>query len=159
MLRKRIAVFPGSFDPLTKGHQAVVRKALPLFDEIIIAIGANSAKKKYFSVKERIQHIQLVFKNEPKVSVENFDGLTIDFCLKHNANFIVRGLRDGKDFEYEKSIAIMNNQIEKSVETIFFMTDAQYLAINSVIIRDILRNGGDASQFLPNEINEFLKGA
>ena len=159
MSQKRIAVFPGSFDPLTKGHQAVVRKALPLFDEIIIAIGANSAKKNYFSVKERIQHIQLVFKSEAKVSVESFEGLTVDFCNKHNASFIVRGLRDGKDFEYEKSIAIMNNEIEKSVETIFFMTDAQHLAINSVIIRDILRNGGDASQFLPNELNEFLKGA
>tara|TARA_B100000963_G_scaffold358157_1_gene382098 strand:+ start:1408 stop:1887 length:480 start_codon:yes stop_codon:yes gene_type:complete len=159
MSRKKIAVFPGSFDPLTKGHQAVVRKALPLFDEIMIAIGSNSAKKNYFSVRERIQHINLVFNSEPKVSVKSFDGLTVDFCKKHNANFIVRGLRDGKDFEYEKSIAIMNNQIEESVETVFFMTDAEYLAINSVIIRDILRNGGDASKFLPNELNEFLKGA
>lgn len=159
MSEKRIAVFPGSFDPLTKGHQAVVRKALPLFDEIIIAIGTNSAKKNYFSLEERIQQITAVFAKEEKISVKSFEGLTVDFCKKHNANFIVRGLRDGKDFEYEKSIAIMNNQIEESVETIFFMTDAEYLAINSVIIRDILKNGGDASKFLPNELNDFLAGA
>jgi pantetheine-phosphate adenylyltransferase len=159
MKQKRTAIFPGSFDPLTKGHVAVVRKALPLFDCIIVAIGSNSAKKNYFSVEERILQIKMVFKNEPKVKVEIFQGLTIDFCKKHSANFILRGLRDGKDFEYEKSIAIMNNQIEQSIETIFFMTDAKYLAINSVIIRDILRHGGDASQFLPNELNKFLTGA
>lgn len=159
MKQKRTAIFPGSFDPLTKGHVAVVRKALPLFDCIIVAIGSNSAKKNYFSVEERILQIKMVFKNEPKVKVEIFQGLTIDFCKKHSANFILRGLRDGKDFEYEKSIAIMNNQIEQSIETIFFMTDAKYLAINSVIIRDILRHGGDASQFLPNELNKLLAGA
>ena len=159
MSKKRIAVFPGSFDPITKGHQAVLRKALPLFDEIIIAVGSNSAKQNLFSIAERLKQIQNVFKNELKVSVKSFEGLTVDFCKKHHSNFIIRGLRDGKDFEYEKSIAIMNNQIEKSVETVFFMTDSEYLAINSVIIRDILRNGGDASQFLPNELNDFLKGA
>ncbi len=159
MLQKRIAVFPGSFDPLTKGHQAIIRKALPLFDKIIIAIGSNNAKKNYFSLQERIEQIKIVFNSDQKISVESFKGLTVDFCKKNNAHFIIRGLRDGKDFEYEKSIAIMNNQIEPSIETIFFMTDAKYQAINSVIIRDILRNGGDASKFLPNEINEFLTSA
>ena len=159
MSQKRIAVFPGSFDPFTKGHEAVVLKALPLFDEIIIAIGTNSAKQNYFSLEDRINQIKAVFKSEKKVSIQSFEGLTVNFCKKHNANFIVRGLRDGKDFEYEKSIAIMNNQIEKSVETVFFMTDAEYSAINSVIIRDILRNGGDASQFLPDELNNFITGA
>lgn len=159
MSQKRIAIFPGSFDPLTKGHQAIIRKALPLFDKIIIAIGSNNAKKNYFSPQERIEQIKIVFKSDQKISVESFKGLTVDFCKKNNAHFIIRGLRDGKDFEYEKSIAIMNNQIEPSIETIFFMTDAKYQAINSVIIRDILRNGGDASKFLPNELNEFLTSA
>jgi len=159
MSQKRIAIFPGSFDPLTKGHQAIIRKALPLFDKIIIAIGSNNAKKNYFSLQERIEQIKIVFNSDQKISVESFKGLTVDFCKKNNAHFIIRGLRDGKDFEYEKSIAIMNNQIEPSIETIFFMTDAKYQAINSVIIRDILRNGGDASKFLPNELNEFLTSA
>jgi pantetheine-phosphate adenylyltransferase len=159
MSQKKIAVFPGSFDPLTKGHQAILRKALPLFDEIIIAIGSNNAKSNYFTIEQRIQQIKIVFKSNRKVSVESFEGLTVHFCKKNNASFIIRGLRDGKDFEYEKSIAIMNNQIESSIETIFFMTDVEYQAINSVIIRDILRNGGDASKFLPNKLNEFLTGA
>ncbi|MBL56605.1 MAG: pantetheine-phosphate adenylyltransferase [Flavobacteriales bacterium] len=159
MSQKRIAVFPGSFDPLTKGHEAVVLKALPLFDEIIIAIGTNNSKKNYFSKEERIQHIETVFKKHPKISVKHYTGLTIEFCKKHHAQFIVRGLRDGKDFEYEKSIAIINNQIEASVDTVFFMTDAKYSAINSVIIRDILRNGGDVSQFLPDELNNLLASA
>ncbi len=159
MSQKRIAIFPGSFDPLTKGHQAIIRKALPLFDKIIIAIGSNNAKKNYFSLQERIEQIKIVFNSDQKISVESFKGLTVDFCKKNNAHFIIRGLRDGKDFEYEKSIAIINNQIEPSIETIFFMTDAKYQAINSVIIRDILRNGGDASKFLPNELNEFLTSA
>ena len=159
MSQKKVAVFPGSFDPLTKGHQSVMKKALPLFDEIIIAIGSNNEKKNYFSLKERMRQVKLVFKSEQKVSVKSFEGLTVDFCKKNNARFIVRGLRDGKDFEYEKSIAIMNNEIEPSIETIFFMTEAKYQAINSVIIRDILRNGGDASKFLPNELNESLTSA
>ena len=159
MSQKRIAVFPGSFDPLTKGHEAVVLKALPLFDEIIIAIGTNNSKKNYFSKEERIQHIETVFKKHTKISVKHYTGLTIEFCKKNHAQFIVRGLRDGKDFEYEKSIAIINNQIEASVDTVFFMTDAKYSAINSVIIRDILRNGGDVSQFLPDELNNLLAGA
>lgn len=159
MSQKKVAVFPGSFDPLTKGHQSVMKKALPLFDEIIIAIGSNNEKKNYFSLKERMRQVKLVFKSEQKVSVKSFEGLTVDFCKKNNARFIVRGLRDGKDFEYEKSIAIMNNEIESSIETIFFMTEAKYQAINSVIIRDILRNGGDASKFLPNELNEPLTSA
>lgn len=156
MSSSRIAVFPGSFDPLTKGHEAVVRKALPLFDKIIIAIGANSSKKNYFDLDTRLKHIQAVFEDIDAVEVQTYSGLTVDFCKANQANFIVRGLRDGKDFEYEKSIAIMNNKIANGVETIFFMTDAEYSAINSVIIRDILRNGGDASQFLPQKLNNLL---
>ncbi|MDG1518611.1 MAG: pantetheine-phosphate adenylyltransferase [Flavobacteriales bacterium] len=156
MDQKRKAVFPGSFDPFTKGHEAIVQKALPLFDEITIAIGRNSDKKYFFTLKERINHIKVIFGDQPKIKVESFEGLTVNFCKENNSNFIVRGLRDVKDFEYEKSIAIMNNKIEESVETIFFMTNTEFLAINSVIVRDILRNNGDVSQFLPEKLNAFL---
>lgn len=156
MDQKRTAVFPGSFDPFTKGHEAIVQKALPLFDEIIIAIGRNSDKKYFFTLEERINHIKTVFGDEPKIKVVSFEGLTVNFCKENNSNFIVRGLRDVKDFEYEKSIAIMNNKIEESIETIFFMTNTEFLAINSVIVRDILRNNGDVSQFLPEKLNAFL---
>lgn len=159
MSTKRIAVFPGSFDPFTKGHEAIVLKALPLFDEIIIAIGTNTAKMNFFSIDERVAQIEAIFQKKSNIIVKIFEGLTVEFCKKNRANFIVRGLRDGKDFEYEKSIAIMNNQIEPSIETVFFMTDAKYSAINSIIIRDILINGGDASQFLPDELNNFIAGA
>lgn len=154
---KKIAVFPGSFDPFTLGHQAVIRKALPLFDEMVIAIGENSTKNSYFTLEERIQHIEAVYKNTPKVSVKAYNGLTVNFCKEISSNFIVRGLRDGKDFEYEKSIAIMNNKVNTDVETVFFMTDAEYSAINSVIVRDILRHNGDPAQFLPSEIVEIIK--
>lgn len=156
MSTSRVAVFPGSFDPLTKGHEAVVRKALPLFDQIIIAIGTNSSKKSHFDLETRLQHIQAVFEGVEKIKVLTYSGLTVDFCKANGANFIVRGLRDVKDFEYEKNIAIMNNKIENDVETVFFMTDPEFSAINSVIVRDILRNGGDASQFLPHKLNNLL---
>lgn len=158
-MNHKIAVFPGSFDPFTKGHLAIVLKALNLFDGIIIAIGDNSSKTNLFSLTDRLKQISSVFQNEPKVTVTSFTGLTVDFCRKNKANFIVRGLRDNKDFEYEKSIAIMNNQVEGSIETVFLMTDVKYLAINSVIIRDILKNGGNVSKFLPNEINDLIAGA
>ena len=156
MDQKRTAVFPGSFDPFTKGHEAIVQKALPLFDEIIIAIGRNSDKKYFFTLEERINHIKAVFGDQPKIKVVSFEGLTVNFCKENNSNFIVRGLRDVKDFEYEKSIAIMNNKVEESVETIFLMTNTEFLAINSVIVRDIMRNNGDVSQFLPEKLNAFL---
>ena len=158
-MNHKIAVFPGSFDPFTKGHLAIVLKAINLFDGIIIAIGDNSSKTNLFSLTDRLKQISSVFQNEPKVTITSFTGLTVDFCRKNKANFIVRGLRDNKDFEYEKSIAIMNNQVEGSIETVFLMTDVKYLAINSVIIRDILKNGGNVSKFLPNEINDLIAGA
>lgn len=152
----RIAVFPGSFDPFTKGHEAVVKKAMVLFDKIIIAVGANSSKQNYFDLETRLKHITAVFPDNSKIEVKTYAGLTVEFCKSVGAQFIVRGLRDGKDFEYEKSIAIMNHSIAEEVDTVFFMTDAEYSAINSVIIRDILRNGGDASKFLPAPINILL---
>jgi|TARA_B100000795_G_C22806541_1_gene445279 pantetheine-phosphate adenylyltransferase len=153
---QKTAVFPGSFDPITKGHVAILKKALPLFDKVIIAIGTNVAKNNYFDLDIRKKQLRTVFAEESKIEVISYEGLTVDFCKKHNANFIIRGLRDVKDFEYEKSIAIMNNKISEDIETIFFMTDPEFSAINSAIVRDILRNGGNVSQFLPDQISTSL---
>jgi len=153
---QKIGVFPGSFDPITKGHVAILKKALPLFDKVIIAIGTNSAKNNYFDLDTRKKQLRAVFAKESKIEVLSYEGLTVDFCKTHNANFIIRGLRDVKDFEYEKSIAIMNSKIATEIETIFFMTDPEFSAINSAIVRDILKNGGNVSQFLPDQISTSL---
>jgi pantetheine-phosphate adenylyltransferase len=146
---KRIAVFPGSFDPVTIGHESIIRRALPLFDELIIAIGTNSNKKYYFSIEKRIDWIKTVFKNEPKISVTGFNGLTVDFCKAQKADYILRGIRTAADFEFEKAIAQMNKAMAPEIETIFILPVAELSAINSTIIRDIVRNGGDASPFVP----------
>lgn len=145
----KTAVFPGSFDPITKGHENIVKRALPLFDEIIVAIGVNSAKNYYFPLEKRMQHIQQTFAGEPKVKVQSYSGLTIGFCKQVGANFILRGLRSGADFEFEKGIAQMNHAMAGNIETIFILTTPELSAINSTIIRDILKHGGDASAFVP----------
>ena len=150
MIKK--AVFPGSFAPFTKGHESVVLRALPLFDEIVIAVGTNSEKNEYFSLQERCKWIEQVFVNEPKVSVQNYEGLTIDFCEKVKANYILRGLRNSSDFKYEKGIAQMNHSMQNNIETIFIITEAKYSHISSTLVRDIIKNGGDVSQFVPEEI-------
>ena len=150
---KRIALFPGSFDPITKGHENILRRALPLFDEIIIAIGKNSSKQSYFTIEQREKWIKQVFANEPKVRIETYTGLTIDFCKKMNARFILRGLRTSADFEFEKSIAQNNNVMAPEIETVFILPIPELSAINSTIVRDIIRNGGDASPFVPKGIN------
>lgn len=151
-MNKRIAIFPGSFDPITKGHENILRRALPLFDEIIIAIGKNSSKQNYFSLEQRENWIKQVFANEPKVRIESYTGLTIDFCKKTNAKFILRGLRTSADFEFEKSIAQNNNIMAPEIETVFILPIPELSAINSTIVRDIIRNGGDASPFVPKSI-------
>jgi pantetheine-phosphate adenylyltransferase len=148
-MKKRIAIFPGSFDPITKGHENILRRALPLFDEIIIAIGKNGSKQNYFSLEQRENWIKQVFANEPNVRVETYTGLTIDFCKKMNADYILRGLRTSADFEFEKSIAQNNNVMAPTIETIFILPIPELSAINSTIVRDIVRNGGDASPFVP----------
>jgi pantetheine-phosphate adenylyltransferase len=150
---KRIAIFPGSFDPITKGHENILHRALPLFDEIIIAIGKNSSKQNYFSLEQREKWIKQVFANEPKVRIETYTGLTIDFCKKMNATFILRGLRTSADFEFEKAIAQNNKQMAPEIETVFILPIPELSAINSTIVRDIIRNNGDASQFVPNGID------
>lgn len=149
---KKIAVFPGSFSPFSIGHKSIIDRALPLFDKIIIAIGINSKKDKYFSIEERIQWIKDVYANNSKISVKFYEGLTVDFCSKENANFIIRGLRDSHDFKFEKNIAQMNQQLNSKIETIFIVTPPEISHISSTIIRDIIKNGGDVSKFIPKEI-------
>lgn len=150
---KRIAIFPGSFDPITKGHVDIISRAVSLFDEIIIAIGHNSAKKSMFTLEERISQIEATFSDLPSVSVQTYEGLTIEFCKKVNAKYILRGMRSEHDFEFERSIALMNTAMNNEIETIFLVSKAEYSAISSTIVRDIMRNGGDAKQFLPEALH------
>jgi len=145
------AVFPGSFDPLTLGHVDIINRALPLFDEIIIAIGTNSAKKYMFSLEKRIQFIRETFKKEQKITVTSYKGLTIDFCRKNEIDFILRGLRNPADFEFEKAIAHTNRKLSK-IETIFLLTSADTSYISSSIVRDIMRHGGDISSLVPKSV-------
>ena len=149
----KIAVFPGSFSPFSLGHKAVIDSALPLFDKIIIAVGNNPEKNQYFSIKKRLKWINDVYKNMPNISVERYEGLTVDFCKTVNANFIVRGLRDSHDFKFEKNIAQMNKKLNAEIETIFIITPPDLSHISSTILRDIIKNGGDISTFIPKEIS------
>ena len=149
----KIAIFPGSFSPFTIGHQSIVDRALPLFDKIVISIGINSEKHQYFSIDKRMQWIKDVYNNNPKIDVKQYKGLTVDFCKKENANYILRGLRDSHDFKFEKNIAHMNKELNPNIETIFIITLPKISHISSSIIRDIIKNGGDVSKFIPKEIN------
>ncbi len=149
---KNIAVFPGSFDPITKGHVAVINRAVPLFDQLIIAIGDNADKKHMFPVEKRKKWIEDIFKNEPKITVEIYNGLTVEFCKKTGAKFILRGLRTSADFEFERSIAQVNRRLAPEVDTLFILTEAKYTPVSSSIVRDIIRNGGDISEFVPEEV-------
>ncbi|HPE33625.1 MAG TPA: pantetheine-phosphate adenylyltransferase [Bacteroidales bacterium] len=149
----KIAVFPGSFDPITKGHEDIIIRAIPLFDKIIVAIGQNQDKKVYFSIQKRLEFLRIVFKNHPTIEVEEYSGLTVDFCKKIGARFILRGLRTSADFEFERSIAQVNKKLHPEIETVFLLTLPEYTALNSSVIRDILRHGGDPSQFIPKGLS------
>ena len=149
----KIAIFPGSFSPFSIGHQSVVEKALPLFEKIIISIGENSKKDQYFSSQERMQWIESVYRNNAKIEIKEYEGLTVDFCKKEGANFILRGLRDSYDFKFEKNIAQMNKDLNPDIETILVITPPEVSHISSSLIRDIIKNGGDVSKFVPKEIN------
>jgi pantetheine-phosphate adenylyltransferase len=155
---KKIAVFPGSFDPFTVGHENIVLRGLDLFDEIIVAIGVNSTKQSLLKVEARLAMIKLVFDSIPKVRADFFEGLTVDYCKKVHATHMLRGIRTAADFEYERAIAQINKKMLPSVESIFLLTTPEHTPVNSTIIRDIIRNGGDASQFLPVgvDIKEYL---
>ena len=150
---KKTAVFPGSFDPLTIGHEAIVRRALALFDEIIIAVGANALKKSFYSVETRKKMINKVFQNEPRVKVDHYEGLTVDYCKKNGADFILRGLRTAADFEFERAIAQVNKVMAPDIESVFILTVPEHSHINSTIVRDIIRSGGNASRFVPASLN------
>lgn len=143
------AVFPGSFDPITLGHVDIIKRALPLFDEIVIAIGINADKKYMFSLEERLSFLKKTFQKEPKITIDSYQGLTVNYCKKINAAFILRGLRNPADFEFEKAIAVTNRKLS-SIETVFLLTSAETSFISSSIVRDILRNGGNASDLLPD---------
>jgi pantetheine-phosphate adenylyltransferase, bacterial len=150
---KRIAVFPGSFDPITLGHKSIILRALPMFDEIYVAIGVNSEKKTMFSLEKRTKWIKDVFAQYPQINVESYEGLTADFCKKVGAKFIIRGLRCGSDFEYENMIGHANKRLHPELETIFLLTESELVGVSSSVVRDIFQNGGDISKFLPEEIN------
>lgn len=147
----RRAVFPGSFDPITLGHCDIIERGLTLFDEIILAIGVNAEKKYMFPLEERKQFIEEAFKDEPKIKVMTYKGLTVDFCQKQNAEFILRGLRNPGDFEFEKAIAHTNRKMS-DIETVFLLTSSGKSYISSSIVRDVIRNGGDVSELVPDTV-------
>jgi pantetheine-phosphate adenylyltransferase len=145
------AIFPGSFDPITLGHVDIINRALPLFDEIIIAIGINTEKKYMFSLNKRKQFIEDYYANESKIKVTTYSGLTIEYCKQMNVDFILRGLRNPADFEFEKAIAQTNRQLS-NIETVFLLTSAQTSFISSSIVRDVYQNGGDISSLVPSSV-------
>jgi len=149
---QRIAVFPGSFDPVTRGHESVILRALPLFDRIILAIGENSGKQPWFSLEQRMEWLRLTFAGADGIEIASFRGLTVDFCRSVSARYILRGLRTSADFEFERGIGQMNRAIYPGIETVFLLCQPEYSAISSSIVRDIIRHGGDASPFVPGSI-------
>jgi len=149
---KRIAFFPGSFDPITKGHEDIVRRAIPMFDEIVVALGVNTSKNYMFTFEQRLKWIEKTFVDYPTVKVVSYQGLTVDACKEHKANFILRGLRNSNDYEYEKSIALMNQAMAPDIETIYLNTRPEWAAISSTIIRDIIKNQGDSEAFLASGV-------
>jgi pantetheine-phosphate adenylyltransferase len=155
----KTAVFPGSFDPFTVGHESIVLRAMPLFDKIIIGIGSNTNKAAFFSAEQRLEMLQELFAGNPKIEAMYYDDLTTDFCKRMDAGYILRGLRTSSDFEYEKVIAQVNQAMLPEVETLFMLTLPEHTAINSSVVREIMRFGGDVSKFVPKGINfqKYLK--
>jgi pantetheine-phosphate adenylyltransferase len=148
----RIALFPGTFDPITLGHVDVVRRALPLFDKIVVGIGLNSTKQPMFPVEQRLAWIHDIFRNDEQVSAQSYEGLTSNFCQEIGAQFILRGIRYVSDFEYEKGIADMNRMLSKNIETIFLTSSPEYSTVSSTLVRDVIRYNGDVRQFIPEEV-------
>ena len=146
-------VFPGSFDPITLGHQDIIERALPLCDSLIIAVGENNDKKYMFSLQERIDFITNTFNNEPKISVDSYNGLTVNFCLKHKATAILRGLRNPADFEFEKNIAQVNGRLS-GIDTVFLLTAADHSYISSGIVREIISHNGDYYSLVPKAVKK-----
>jgi pantetheine-phosphate adenylyltransferase len=153
----KVAVFPGSFDPITLGHIDLVNRSLPLFDKIVIAIGENSQKRTLFTLEQRMDWINEVFIDDPKVEVSHFTGLTVNFCKSINSNFLLRGLRNASDFDYEKTISQLNHIIGDNLETVFLISKPEFSHISSTIVREIIKGKGDVSQFVPTKISDQLK--
>jgi pantetheine-phosphate adenylyltransferase len=146
-------LFPGSFDPITRGHENIVRRGALLFDEVIVAIGHNTTKQSMFPLEKRKAWIEATFADLPNVRVDVYEGLTVDYCKKIGATFLLRGLRNGGDFEYERTIAHMNKALLAQLETVLVFTDPEYASVHSTVIREIYKNKGDVSQFVPKQIN------
>lgn len=152
-----IAVFPGSFDPITLGHIDLVKRSLPLFDKIIVGVGVNTQKKTLFSLEQRLEWLNKEFIDEDKVEVDYFEGLTVNFCKSLNANFLIRGLRNASDFDYEKTISQLNTIIGDGLETVFLISKPAYSHISSTIVREIIKGKGDISSFVPVHISDEIK--
>lgn len=145
----RIAVFPGSFDPVTLGHIDIIERAVPLFDKIIIAIGKNSQKQGYFTLEQRLNWLQELYMHEQKISVDFYEGLTVNYCVAKNAGYIIRGLRSAADYEYEKVIAQTNKTLNHDIETVFILSNPEFSHVSSTIVKEVLRNGGDITKMVP----------
>lgn len=145
----RIAVFPGSFDPVTLGHIDIIERAVPLFDKIIIAIGKNSQKQGYFTLEQRLNWLQELYVHEQKISVDFYEGLTVNYCVAKNAGYIIRGLRSAADYEYEKVIAQTNKTLNHEIETVFILSNPEFSHVSSTIVKEVLRNGGDITKMVP----------
>lgn len=153
----RICLFPGTFDPVTLGHVDIIDRALPLFDKIVVGIGLNSAKAPMFTPEQRLNWIKELYQHDARVEGAIYEGLTVDFCRSIGAHFILRGIRYVSDFEYEKTIADANRTLDRSIETIFLTGEPKYTSVASTIVRDIIRNGGDATPFLPERVANSIK--
>ncbi|HVU54792.1 MAG TPA: pantetheine-phosphate adenylyltransferase [Puia sp.] len=154
---QRIGLFPGTFDPITIGHLDIINRSLPLFDKLYIGIGRNANKLPMFSEEQRLSWIKQIYKNNPKVDAVVYEGLTVRACQEVGAHFILRGIRYVNDFEYEKAIADMNRSLDKNIETIFLTCLPQYTSVASTLVRDVIKNGGDALQFLPEVVALSLR--
>lgn len=152
----KIAVFAGSFDPVTKGHLDIIKRALPLFDKVIVAMGINSVKKYYFDTEQRVAFLEAAFAPFENIEVDTYQELTAFYCQKKGAHFLIRGLRNGTDFDYERTIAHLNAKIGEDLETVFLTGDPEYSCFSSTVVREILRGGGDASYFLPEAVLPLL---
>ncbi len=152
----KIALFPGSFDPVTKAHVDILKRSISLFDKVYIGIGDNSSKKGLLSIEQREKMLRAVFEHEPKIHVVAYDGLTVEFCKSIGAAYMIRGIRTVSDFEYEKGIAQMNHALEPDIESIFIVSKPGYSSISSTVVREILRYNGDVSQFIPKEALAYL---
>ncbi len=148
----KIAVFPGSFDPITVGHVSLVKRALPLFDKIVVAVGVNSQKQTLFSLEKRLTWLKAVFHHEPKIEIAQFEGLTAHFCNKIGAKYLLRGLRNASDFDYEKTISQLNHIVGHDLETVFLISLPEFSHISSTIVRELIKGNGDVKQFVPNEV-------